>query len=236
MAPPERRTLVTPHLVLGVLALVAGVLLLAGNLGFAPAAAHLRYWPVALLVIGAAKLIQAASLAGTIGGMAWLVIGAWLLANSVGVLRVTLWQAAAIYWPVLLVVLGLSIVRQTIGRRRDDDRLVDRRDELHIVAILGGNKASSGSHQFRGGELTAILGGVNLDLTQARLANGRAVLEVFTMWGGLELRLPEGWIVENHMMVALGGYEDRTRPVGSHDAPRLVLRGTTLMGGIEVRN
>ena len=62
------------------------------------------------------------------------------------------------------------------------------------------------------------------------------MLDVFTMWGGLELKVPEGWIVENQMIVALGGYEDRTRPVGAPDAPRLVLRGTTVMGGVEVRN
>jgi len=236
MSTPERRTLVTPHLVLGVAALVAGVLLLAVNLGFAPAAGLLRYWPIALVLVGAAKVIRAGSVPRTIGGAVWLVVGAWLLANSLGILRVTVWQAASTYWPVLLVVLGLSIVRQTLSRRREGDRAMDYSDELHVMAILGGNKGSSGSHQFRGGELTAILGGVDLDLTHARLANGRAVLDVFTMWGGLELRLPEGWIVENQMVVALGGYEDRTRPVGSADAPRLVLRGTTLMGGIEVRN
>jgi hypothetical protein len=145
------------------------------------------------------------------------------------------WQASVIP-PLLLVLLGLTIVRQTLARRDQGERAIDRRDELHIVAILGGNKGSNGSHQFRGGELTAILGGVDLDLTQARLANGRAVLNVFTMWGGLELRLPEGWIIENQMVVALGGYEDRTRPVGAPDAPRRVLRGTTVMGGSELRN
>jgi hypothetical protein len=159
-----------------------------------------------------------------------------LLSGRLGLVRLTLREAAATYWPVLLVLLGLSIVRQTLARRYDGDPATDQRDELHVTAILGGNKGSNGSHAFRGGELTAILGGVDLDLTQARLANGRAVLNVFTMWGGLELRLPEGWIVENQMVVALGGYEDRTRPVGSPDAPRLVLRGTTVMGGIEVRN
>jgi hypothetical protein len=232
----DRRAIVTPHLVLGILALVAGVLLLAGNLGFAPARHLLRYWPAALVAIGALKLVRSRSMGGAIGGAIWLGAGAWLLLNRLGLLHVSLWQAAATYWPALLVLLGLTMVRQTLARRNEGERAVDRRDELHVVAILGGNKGSNGSHEFRGGELTAILGGVNLDLTQARLANGLAVLNVFTMWGGLELRLPEGWIVDNQMVVALGGYEDRTRPVGSPDAPRLVLRGTTVMGGIEVRN
>jgi hypothetical protein len=231
----ERRPFVTPHLVLGVVALVAGVLLLAGNLGY-PAASHLLgYWPAALVVLGVAKLARARGLAGAIGGAIWLAVGTWLVATNLGVVRITLWEAARTYWPLLLVGLGLSIVRQTL-RRAGDGEPLDRRSELRVVALLGGNKGSNGSQAFRGGELTAILGGVELDLTQSRIAAGPAVMDVFTMWGGLELRVPEGWIVENRMVVALGGYEDRTRPVGDPDAPRLVLRGTTVMGGVEVRN
>lgn len=234
--PADRRPAVTPHLVLGLAALVAGILLLAGNLGFTAATSLLRYWPAALVVIGVAKLVRAGSAGGAVAGSAWLGAGTWLLASNMGVMRVTLWDAARTYWPLLLVVLGLSMVRQTLRRGRDGGTPLDTRSDLHVVAILGGNKGASGSQSFRGGELTALLGGVNLDLRETRMQDGRAVLDVFTMWGGLELRVPEGWIVENRMVVALGGYEDRTRPVGSPDAPRLVLRGTTVMGGVEVRN
>jgi hypothetical protein len=222
--------------VLGVSALAAGVLLLAANLGFTAAHGLLRFWPIALVFLGIAKLARSSSLGGSVAGAIWLGMGTWLFANNLGVVRVTIWDAARTYWPLLLVALGLSIVRQTLRRARTPERQLDSRDELQIVAILGGNKGSSGSHAFRGGELTAILGGVDLDLREARMHNGRAVLDVFTMWGGLELKVPEGWIVENQMLVALGGYDDRTRPVGAPDAPRLVLRGTTVMGGVEVRN
>jgi hypothetical protein len=236
MPARDGRPLVTPHLVLGLSALLAGVLLLAGNLGFAPAGRLLRFWPAVLVVIGLVKLARAGGVGGAVAGAAWFGIGAWLFAHNVGVLRITVWEAARTYWPLLLVVLGLSIVRQTLRRTTETNRSVDSRSDLHIVAILGGNAGASGSHAFRGGELTAILGGVDLDLRDARMQNGRAVLDVFTMWGGLELKVPEGWVIENQMVVALGGYEDRTRPVGAPDAPRLVLRGTTVMGGVEVRN
>jgi hypothetical protein len=232
----DRRPIVTPQLVLGVTALLAGVLLLAGNLGFAPARDALRLWPAALVVIGIVKIVQSQGLFAATGGFVWLAVGAWVLATNLGVLRVSVWEAARTYWPLLLVALGLSIVRQTLRRGHRDSRTLDRRSDVHVVAILGGNKGASGSQAFRGGELTAILGGVDFDLRDVRMQDGRAVLDVFTMWGGLELRVPEGWVVENQMVVALGGYEDRTRPVGAPDAPRLVLRGTTVMGGVEVRN
>ena len=137
MQAADRRAIVTPHLVLGILALVAGVLLLAGNLGFAPASELLRYWPAALIAIGGIKLVRSHGIGGAIGGAIWLGAGAWLLLYRLGLLHVSLWEAAATYWPVLLVLLGLTIVRQTLARRRDGDRAIDRRDELHVVAILG---------------------------------------------------------------------------------------------------
>jgi hypothetical protein len=236
MPTDDRRPVVTPHFVLGVSALVAGVLLLAANLGFTAATDLLSYWPGALVVIGVAKLVRARSVGAALAGSVWLGAGAWLLANTLGVMRVTVWDAARTYWPLLLVALGVSIVRQTLRHRREPGSRLDLRNDLRVVAILGGNKGVSGSHAFRGGELTAILGGVNLDLREARMQGGRAVLDLLAVFGGIELRVPEGWVIESQLGIALGGYEDRTRPVGAADAPRLVLRGTTVMGGVEVRN
>lgn len=231
-----RRPMVTPQFVIGLVALTMGVLLLAGNLGYAPAYGLLSYWPAALVVIGLAKLIQAQSLGGAIGGSLWMAAGAWLLATNLNLVRLTFSEAVHTYWPLLLVGAGLSIVLRTVRRGTAPKLGVDPRNELHVIAILGGNKRASGSQSFRGGELTAILGGIELDLTRAHIANGDAVLDVFTLWGGLELRVPEGWVVDNQMVVFMGGYEDRSRPVGDPQAPRLVLRGTTTMGGVEVRN
>jgi hypothetical protein len=41
---------------------------------------------------------------------------------------------------------------------------------------------------FRGGELTAVMGGIELDLRNAGLQN-EATLNVFAMWGGIELKI-----------------------------------------------
>jgi predicted membrane protein len=79
------------------------------------------------------------------------------------------------------------------------------------------------------------MGGVMLDLRKARMT-GEAVLDVFAMWGGVELQVPESWAVDVRVTPLLGGVEDRTRPATDPSAPRLVLRGTVLMGGVEIKN
>jgi hypothetical protein len=80
-----------------------------------------------------------------------------------------------------------------------------------------------------------VMGGVHLDLRRASL-RGRAVLDTFAMWGGVELVVPEGWAVELQGTPILGGFEDKTRPPLDDNAPRLVVRGVAVMGGVEIKN
>ena len=99
---------------------------------------------------------------------------------------------------------------------------------------MAGNVRKIGSQQFTGGEALAIMGGVEIDLTAARIA-GEAVIDVQAVWGGVEIRVPRDWKVVNKVVAVLGGFVDKTAsaPAG---APRLTIRGSAIMGGIEVKN
>ena len=79
------------------------------------------------------------------------------------------------------------------------------------------------------------MGGVNFDLREADIAGERAVIHVFAMMGGLEIRIPEEWTVEVGVTSLMGGVEDKTRGTAV-STKRLVLKGTVIMGGIEIRN
>jgi hypothetical protein len=62
------------------------------------------------------------------------------------------------------------------------------------------------------------------------------VIQVFAVMGGLELRVPEDWVVENKIVAFLGGADDRTRRRVTPSTQRLILRGFVMMGGVEIRN
>ena len=87
------------------------------------------------------------------------------------------------------------------------------------MAILSGVNRGNNSPAFRGGDLTAVMGGCEIDLRQAAI-NGDATIDVFAMWGGIEIRVPGNWTVAFHVTPDLGGVEDKTRPsLGSTVAP-----------------
>lgn len=104
------------------------------------------------------------------------------------------------------------------------------------TAILGGREHHNAIESFVGGEANAFLGGVQLDLRGSTMTEATAVVEVFVMMGGIELFIPSDWVIINEVDVVMGGIEDRTRRSSAEGAKRLVLQGTVLMGGLNIRN
>ena len=102
--------------------------------------------------------------------------------------------------------------------------------------MMAGLERTSRSQSFRGGDLTAVMGGVGLDLRGAKLAPEGATLDVFAMWGGIELTVPEGWRVDLTVVPLLGGFEDRTRAADTMEAQVLTVRGFVIMAGGEVQH
>jgi predicted membrane protein len=233
----------TPQLVIGLALAAAGVLFLLGNLGYDYVHAVLRYWPVVLILLGASKVLRAHDAGAAIGGALFILAGTWLLLTNLRLVDISFWLALRTYWPVLLVAAGLSIVTRALRRGSGvRQETMDPDNDLRTVAILGATKRTSSAAALTGGEITAVMGGVQLDLTRATLApvNGtgrrEAVLDVFAMWGGIEVFVPEGWVVDGRVFPFLGGFEDKTRPVPDERAPRLIVRGMAVMGGVEVKH
>ena len=72
-------------------------------------------------------------------------------------------------------------------------------------------------------------------MRQASIKSGEAVIDVFGLWGGIEIQVPREWSVVGQSTQILAGYEDKTSPPAA-GGPRLVVRGTAIMSGIEIKN
>jgi hypothetical protein len=126
--------------------------------------------------------------------------------------------------------------RPFAGQDRSEPRPADAASTVSAFAMLGGVRRRSVSQDFRGGDLTAIMGGCELDLRQAAIAGGEAVLETFAFWGGIEIKVPQDWTVLVQGTPLLGSYDDKTLHAGGDGRQVLVVRGTAIMGGVEVKN
>ncbi len=226
-----RRVRPTSHMILGLTIILIGVLFTLDNLDVLNAEDYFRYWPIALVAVGLAKVAQSRSGCGSpVGGVILTIIGGWLLFDNLGYVTLEFWN----FWPLILVFIGGMIVWQAL-RGRERRAPSDGSDTVNAVAILSGVNRGSNSTAFKGGELTAVMGGCEVDLRNASI-NGEAVLDVFAMWGGIEIRVPDGWTVIGRVTPILGGFEDRTRAPQTATTNRLTVRGMVIMGGVEIKN
>ena len=230
MDTPQPARPIAPQLVMGLLIVVVGILFTLENVGVIDAHEYRHYWPVGLIAVGLLKLWQGSG-GAMFGGFIFVFAGVWLLLQTMGIVTVSLWNL----WPMLLVFAGASMVWRGMYGGSVERATADAYSTVSAMAVLAGVNRGNTSKTFRGGDLTAVFGGCQIDLRQAAI-EGEAVIDVFAMWGGIEIKVPENWSVSGRVTPILGGYEDKTRRVPDGTNQRLLVRGLVIMGGVEIKN
>jgi len=237
---------VSASLIFGLAIVAIGVLFLLDNFGV-PVGNVWGYWPVILIAIGLAKLVDSKDAAGRSGGAIILLVGLVFMADKIHLpfLRDrNLWDL----WPVAIIVVGFMMLWGALeGKGAGGTGLAGTRWNLggaatpgncNMFSIFGGsNRKLSGD--FKGADLVAIFGGGGLDLRNATMSADEAVVSVNAIFGGFEIRVPETWLVDVHVAGIFGGHEDKTHQPDPRLVPnpkRLTVRGATIFGGMGVKN
>ncbi len=146
-------------------------------------------------------------------------------------------QLNKIIFPGILVIIGIEIllggIFKRIARPRDNFS-IDNNDEINAIAVLGGVEKQVVSKNFKGGKVDAFLGGIVLDLTEIKLTSD-AIIDVNAFMGGVEIKLPSNIRIRSDVNGFLGGVEIKRRSIETNGEYILILRGTAILGGIEVK-
>jgi hypothetical protein len=257
------RTPITPQLFIGIFITLFGVVLTLERLHLI-GPGHLRlFWPLALLTLGTTLMLRRQDSKGRFWGIFWAAIGSWLLLNALGVMNVSLGDMIV---PLALILIGATLVSRTLrgtelprpprpprpgldtGMRSvppippppAGELRSEASGRVSLFAMMGEAKRASNDKPFRGGEMTAIMGGCVLDLRQAEMPpGGQAAINILAVMAGHEIWVPQGWVVATDVVPLLGGTDDKRLPPLAPlppDAPKLVLKGLVLMGGVVVKN
>lgn len=234
MRADRRPRNMSSQVVLGVLAIAVGMLFLLDNLDVVNFRRALPFWPLVLIVLGVVKMCDTRSRNGLLLGAVLAGVGVVMLLDRLGFFYVS-WHAL---WPLALIALGVAVVLRPARPRRASVALTkndgEHEDYLDVTAILGGFQRQVTTQNLRGGDITAIMGGCELDLRQASIA-GEAVIDIFAVMGGITIKCPVDWTVVLQGTPILGGFDEKTAPP-PHGTKRLVVRGYAILGGVEIRN
>ena len=232
----------TSQVLMGLLVIAVGLLFLLDNLDIIEIHDALAFWPLVFIFAGFAKLLDTSTPNGYLVGLAGIGIGTVMILNRLGIIDVS-WRMA---WPLVLILAGAMVVYRAMNGQRAgihgvvDDKLAAGAPDndtqmLDVTAILGGFERRVHSQDFRGGEVTAVMGGCTLDMRGASIASGEAVINVFAFWGGVTIKCPPDWTVVLQGTPIMGGFDEKTT-APPDNSKRLVIRGYAIMGGVEVRN
>jgi predicted membrane protein len=108
---------------------------------------------------------------------------------------------------------------------------------MDSTSIFGGSKKTILSKNFRGGDVTNIFGGAEIDLTMADI-DGKVIIDITQLFGGTKIIVPPHWQVVSNLSAVFAGVDDkRLRKTGSGDNNKiLVLEGVSIFAGIEIRS
>ncbi len=235
----ERKSSIDRKLVAAIVLIAAGLLLMLSTFDLInfPLWHYIMNWKTFLIAIG---LILVVSPEHRTTGYILMGLGVLFWVPSFMGATVRLHQ---VFWPGIFIGVGLIIISR---RRKQGHHAARIRNEdgsiatnyISDIAIFGGGVLRIDSQNFKGGTLTAIFGGREINLKSAQISPDGCVIDIFTMFGGTKLIIPDDWQVKSDAVSLFGGISDKrpVKPEGAAENKVLLLTGMIMFGGVEIKS
>ncbi len=224
----------------GFVVVLAGALLLAFNFDILPYAwKHVIFsWQMLLIVIGVISIFGNDS---WLPGLILITIGGFFIIPEIFVMHISFTR---IFWPLILIIIGILILskRGMHGRWRHHfehtDATITGDGYINETNIFSGSKHRVNNQVFKGGRVSNIFGGTEIDLTQATLPEGQTELTIECIFGGVTLIVPADWKVVLNINAIMGGFSDKRLVIKEATDPNkvLIIRGSAIFGGGEIKS
>ena len=244
------------HIWTGLIILIIGVAALLKAV-MVPLPYWLFTWPMILIIIGFISGIKCG-----FRNFSWLFFiligGAFLTGYIVPDI-----EYKKFIWPSVLILIGLAFILRPRRRRwyNENDTVASTEEKkttgtsgieeadvidesqnssediLDTTSIFGGIKKNVLTKNFKGGDITNIMGGTELNFSQADI-KGEVILDMTQIFGGTKIVVPADWDVKSDIVAIFGGIEDKRslENISINPSKVLLLKGTSIFAGIEIRN
>ncbi len=201
-------------------------------------------WEMILIVIGIFLLLARGAV---LPGVVLIGVGSYFLLQDIGFYWFDHWMI----WAIILIGAGMIILLKKelpgekhhrkwkggshFGHKESTDPGMDYVDS---VDVFGGGEKIITSQNFKGGRITGIFGGSEVNFLNAKLAKGTNYLDLFFMFGGTGLIVPSDWNVKIDIVALFGGVSDKRDIVDNpeNDDKILYIKGVMLFGGGEIKS
>lgn len=167
------------------------------------------------------------------GNIIGVVIGVALLLATRGIINFSLvWKMLI---PIIFVAIGLSIIfNETIKSKISNKVKEASKNGLeNITATFAEQKINKDGEEFKGANLDAVFGGVNLDLRKANIEN-EAAIKASSIFGGIEILVPESVNVKVKGTPIFGGVSNKSI-YNKENTKTLYIEAFCMFGGVDIK-
>lgn len=235
-ADDGRHGITSNRVIIGVILVLAGFALVIRNTGIFPDFIDnvIFSWPMLLVTIGLVMTIGASE---KTAGVIVMAVGGFFM---IPLLFRETFHMYNMFWPSIFIIIGIIfIVTKRKGWGSISSKGMEGDDFIDYVTVFSGAERQIVSQNFKGGKMSSVFGGIDLDLTRAKLAPGRNVLEVAAVFGGVGIIVPDDWFVTIEVTPVLGGFSDSRKLYPGMTVDRtsqLVIKGAVVFGGGEIKS
>jgi predicted membrane protein len=232
----------------GIALIVAGVLYWFKRAGVLDFPYWLFSWQMLLIVIGVINGIK-----HDFKNATWLILisigGIFLVADFIPGLNIRFYTL-----PLILIMIGIIFIVKPKNKYHYYQRYKYRKgkwntdscaaemnttDEyLNVNNVFGGVKKNIITKNFKGGEINNVFAGCEINLMQSDIQN-EAVIDINNTFAGLSIIVPNHWQIRTDISTVLGGVDDQRGMMKVNpaiDSKTLVLKGSVICGGIEIKS
>lgn len=188
-------------IILGIVLIIIGIVFLGNEFGVWNVSIFFDgWWTLIIIIPSALNLFQHGSkLSSALG----LLIGMLLLLAARD--KISWADVGKIFLPAMLILLGFSVI---FKKNFKLGKVKNKEDMDNYVAIFSGTEDNIDAQKFLGTNITAVFGGVELNLKNA-IIDQDVVINCTAVFGGIDLILPDNVKVKTSGVPIFGGIENK---------------------------
>ena len=224
----------TKRIIWGVVLVVIGALIGLNVLGIVDFDFFFEgWWTLFIIVPSVISLItEKNKTPGIIGTVVGTVL---LLAFQDVIDKTMIWK---LLLPVIIIIAGILLIfkdafnRDLKTAKKQYANSPNRTGE-HL-ALFSGQDLNFAGQIFYGADLSAVFGGINCDLRNAAISDN-AVINVCSIFGGIDIILPDNVVVKKSSLSIFGGISDERPYKPNNGGPTVYITGNCIFGGVDIK-
>lgn len=191
------------------------------------------WWTLFIIIPSLIGLLNEKDKTGNIIG---LIIGVVLLLGVQNIIDFDLiWK---LILPVIIIIVGLSLIFGNNLNKKINNEIKKINNKKgkneEYCSTFSEQKIDFDDEEFKGASLTAVFGGITLDLRKAKI-NEDVVIDTTSVFGGIDIYVPDNIKIKVKSTSIFGGVDNKKIKNDNEKEHIIYINASCIFGGVDIK-